>query len=281
MNMMHQAKFGVRLLELVGVAVILFISLFPFYWMVSSSLKPAKEIFASPPTWIPSEITFENYRNLLSSGPNFARYFLNSAIIASGTVILTLIFAIAAAYAFSRYRFRGNKPLSLGFLATQFFPLTVVMIPLYMTISRLGLYNSYLGLIISYLVFALPLAVWLLIGVFESIPKELEEAAIVDGCTRAQALWKITLPLSSSGIAAVAIYVFMLAWNEFILALVLTSEDSMRTIQVGMASFFDQYGTRYDLLMSAGTLTSIPVVILFFFMQKQFVRGALAGAVKG
>jgi len=271
----------IRALELLGVVVVLAISLFPFYWMVSSSLKPAKEIFASPPTWFPTQVTLDNYRNLLSGGPNFPRYFFNSLVIASGTVVLTLVFAIAAAYAFSRYRFRGSKPLSIGFLATQFFPLSVVMIPLYMTISRLGLYNSYLGLIVSYLVFALPLAVWLLIGVFESIPKELEEAAIVDGCSRPQALFRITLPLSSSGIAAVAIYVFMLAWNEFVLALVLTSEDSMRTIQIGMASFFDQYGTRYDLLMSAGTLTSIPVVILFFLMQKQFVRGVLAGAVKG
>lgn len=272
---------AVRLLDYLGIALILLFSLFPFYWMVTSSLKPAKEIFASPPTWIPREWTLDNYAALLSSGPNFPRYFLNSFIIAAGTVLLTLLFAISAAYAFSRYRFRGNRPLSLLFLATQFFPLTVVMVPLYIIISSLGLFNSYLGLIISYLVFALPLAVWLLIGVFESVPKELEEAAIVDGCSRAKALWKVALPLSSSGIAAVAIYVFMLAWNEFVLALTLTSEDRMRTIQVGMASFFDQYGTRYDLLMSAGTLTSIPVVILFFFMQKQFVRNALAGAVKG
>jgi ABC-type glycerol-3-phosphate transport system permease component len=253
--------------------------LFPIYWLVASAMKTELELFSIPPVWVPAEPTLDNFVRLFTGA--FPTWFRNSAIVATATTAVALVFAALAAYSFSRFPFPGNRALSTMFLFIQLFPVAVIVIPLFILWTNLGLTNSYWSLIITYLVFSLPISTWLLIGFFNAVPVELEEAAMIDGSSRLGALLRITLPLSLPGIAATAIYVFLIAWNEFFFALTFMNSQEMRTIPVGLTSFFAEHSVDWGGLMAAAVLASLPVVILFGLLSRHFVQGLTSGAVKG
>jgi len=253
--------------------------LFPFYWMVASSLKSANEIFGIPPSWYPQHPTFTAYADL-ANDPSFPHYFLNSVIVACTTTALATVVGSVAAFAISRFNFRGNRSLSLGLLLTQLIPGAALLVPLFLIWVALHLYNTYAALILTYLVFALPVATWLMTSVFDSIPVDIEQQALVDGCSRLQSFYRILLPLSLSGLAGTAIYVFLAAWSEYLFALTFLSSDNLRTLPVGLSLFIGQHSTAWSDLMAGATVTTIPVLILFLVIQRFFVAGLTGGAVK-
>jgi ABC-type glycerol-3-phosphate transport system permease component len=208
------------------------------------------------------------------------RYFLNSSVIAIGSTVFSLIIGIMAAYGFSRFKFPGRNTLLWSILFTQIFPRVVIIIPFYITLRNLHLLGTYTGLILVYLIVVLPISVWLLKGFIDKIPYEMEEAAVIDGCSIFALLWRIVIPMTFPAIAAVAMYSFILAWNEFLFALVFSSADS-RPVSVGLAFFIDEVGIQWGQLMAASILMSIPAIVIFSLAQRLIVRGLSEGAVKG
>lgn len=255
-------------------------SLIPMLWGISTSLKPENMVYVQPPQWIPDAPTLKHYESVLQS-KDMLRYFKNTSMIAIGATIVALVVGILAAYGFSRYKFPGRNMLLWSILFTKIFPRVVIIIPFYVTLKNLSLLNTYTGLILVYLMVVLPIAVWLLKGFFDNIPYEIEEAAIVDGCSVLGLLWRILIPISLPAIAAVGLYSFILAWNEFLFALVFTSGIEKRPISVGLAFFIDETGIRWGELMAASILMSIPAIVIFSLSQKLLVRGLSDGAVKG
>lgn len=253
--------------------------IFPFYWLLASSVKTQDQLFQIPPLWVPTAPTLDNFDRLWHG--SFPIWFQNSTIVASATTVLGLTLAALAAYSFSRFPFPGSRTLSTMFLFVQLFPVAVIIIPLFILWTNLKLTNSYWSLIITYLVFGLPISTWLLIGFFNAVPVELEEAAMIDGSSRLGALWRITLRLSLPGLAATAIYVYLLAWNEFLFALTFMNSIEMRTIPVGLQSFFAEHSVDWGLVMAGSVVASLPVVVLFGLLSRYFVQGLTSGAVKG
>jgi ABC-type glycerol-3-phosphate transport system permease component len=255
-------------------------SLIPILWTLSTSLKTHQAVYALPPLWIPNPLTFKNYLEVLSNS-TILRYFLNTAIIATGSTAIALAIGIFAAYGFSRFPFPGNRILLWSILFTRILPRVAIIVPFFITLKNLSLLNTYPGLILVYLMVVMPLAVWLLKGFFDNVPYEIEEAAIMDGCSPLGVLFRIVLPLSAPAIAAVGMYAFILAWNEFLFALIMTNDASTRPISVGLAFFIDEAGISWGPLMAASMLMSIPAIAVFTLFQTQLVKGLSEGAVKG
>lgn len=253
--------------------------LFPFYWMVTSSLKSTSEIFAIPPTWYPTQPTLSAYSDL-ANDPLFPRFFVNSVIVACGTTLLALIVGCLAAFALARFRFRGSAALGTGLLLTQLLPQTALLVPLFLIWTRLHLYDTDLALLLTYLTFALPVATWLLTSFFDSIPIDIEQQALIDGCSRLQSFFYVLLPLSRGGLGGTAIYVFLAAWSEFVFALTFISSNNLRTLPVGLSLFVGQHSTAWSDLMAGATVATVPVLVLFLFIQRFFVAGLTTGAVK-
>lgn len=253
--------------------------LFPFAWMLSVALKRPDEIFVFPPNFLPRDPTLANFDKALS--PVFLRYGWNSLLVAALTTAVAVFLAVLAGYAFSRLRFRGRRALLVTIIMTQVLPLAVLVVPIFAIMRSLGLIDTYRGLVIAYLTFTIPVAVWLLRGFFNAIPHDLEEAALVDGCTRLQAFVRVILPLSGPGVAATASWVFFVSWQEFMFALTLTIDRSMRTLPVGILDFVGEHVTDWGALMAASVLISLPVFVLFYFIQQQFVAGLTKGGLKG
>jgi multiple sugar transport system permease protein/raffinose/stachyose/melibiose transport system permease protein len=253
--------------------------LFPFYWLLASSVKTQDQLLRIPPLWVPTAPTLDNFNRLLQS--SFPAWFQNSVVVASTTTVVALTFAALAAYSFSRFTFTGSHVLSTMFLFVQLFPVAVLVIPLFILWTNLKLTDTYWSLIVTYLVFGLPISTWLLIGFFNAVPVELEEAAMIDGSSRLGALWRITLPLAVPGLAATAIYIFLLAWNEFFFALTFMNSREMRTIPVGLSSFFGEHSVDWGLVMAGSVVASLPVIVLFGLLSRYFVQGLTSGAVKG
>jgi multiple sugar transport system permease protein len=254
--------------------------LFPIFWMFMSSFKGQTELFARDMTLTPVVWTWENYYNVWFKTP-FPRYFWNSFYIASVTTVITVGFAIYAAYAIARIRFRGRFLIGIILLSTQMFPHVTLVLPLFLIIRNLGLFDTHAALIIANVAFALPFAVWMLRGFFVSIPEELEDAAAIDGAGLMTTLHKIIVPLAGPGIAAIAMFTFIRSWNEFLFALVLLQSQSLRTLPLGLASFQEEYTYRWDLMMAGGAIVSLPVLFFFLLMQRFIVQGLLGGALKG
>ncbi|TBL81984.1 carbohydrate ABC transporter permease [Paenibacillus thalictri] len=254
-------------------------SLFPILWGISTSLKPQNKLYVQPPQWIPDPVTLEHYASVFKNKA-MMHYFFNTSMIAIGSTLFSIIIGTLAAYGFSRFKFPGRDTLLWSILFTQIFPRVVIIIPFYVTLRNFQLLGTYTGLILVYLIVVLPISVWLLKGFIDNIPYEIEEAAIIDGCSILALLWRIVVPMTLPAIGAVAMYAFILSWNEFLFALVFSSTDT-RTVSVGLAFFIDEVGVQWGQLMSSSILMSIPAIVVFSLAQKLLVRGLSEGGVKG
>ncbi len=253
--------------------------LVPFFWMVSVSLKPPDEPFAIPARLWPQDPTFENY--IAAFRPEFRTYFLNSLVVSLTSVAITVGLALVAAYAFSRTKLLIVSGLLALVVLAQMFPHAAIIIPIYKMMRAGDLLNTYASLIIAYVSVTLPVAIWMLRGFLKGLPQSLEEAASIDGAGPFRVFREIVVPLARPGIIATAVYVLIVTWQEFLFALSFTSTRDMRTLPVGMNDFIGQYGIRYGELMASSVLISIPVVAVFYVLQRYFVAGITAGAVKG
>jgi multiple sugar transport system permease protein len=271
-------------ISVVWLVILLAFAVIPMLWMLSTSLKGQFAALSQPPQWIPSNPTLQQYQTLLSPtgtvGPVFLRYFFNSILVSTVTTLLAVLVAVPAAYAFSRFKFPGRDLLFFAVLIRNMFPVVVFLIPLFILMRGLHLVNTYGSLILTYMTFGLPLSIWLLKGFYDNIPEELERAARIDGASRFKAFWLIIMPLSSPGIVATAIYAFIGAWNEYVYALTFLNSESLLTLPVGLQRFFTEYATNWPGLMAAAFIMSVPVVIMFIVLQKQFVRALTEGAIK-
>ena len=263
-----------------GGAVLALWAAFPFLWMLSTSLKQSSEVFASPPTLVPRHLTLGNFARLLTE-TNFATYFGNSLTVSFATVVLTLGVSAVGAYGLTRFRFPGRETVAGLILLTYMFAPIMVIIPFYILVKRLGLVNTHLALVLSYTTFCLPFCLWLLRAFFQSVPLELEEAALVDGAHRGRAVWHVVLPLALPGIIAAGIFTFILAWNDFLFALVLISSDELKTLPVGVNDLFNATIVDWGMIMAAGVMITLPTVGFFAGVQRYLIRGWGSGGLKG
>ncbi|TMK34753.1 MAG: carbohydrate ABC transporter permease [Actinobacteria bacterium] len=266
-------------INLLGLAVFT-VMIFPVYWMVATAFKPGRNIQDYKPHWFPAPATLSNFTNAVHR-PYFWTDVKNSLIIVSFVVVLSLTVAFLAALALSRFRFYGRTAFIFLILGTLMVPLAALIIPLYITLSRVHLINTLTGVIAMYMTFVLPFSVWTLQGFMRGVPRELEEAAMVDGSTRFGAFVRILLPLVAPGLVATSIFAFIQAWNEFIIAYVFLHDGSKQTITVWLASFTNLHGTDWGPLMAGATLTALPVVVFFVLIQRRIAFGLTAGAVRG
>ncbi|MEM1285015.1 MAG: carbohydrate ABC transporter permease [Pseudomonadota bacterium] len=260
------------------ILVALFV-LLPFFWMVSVSLKPTTEPFAIPARLWPDSPTLENY--VTAFRPEFRTYFLNSLIVSGSSVVITVTLGLLAAYSFSRAQLLIITALMSLVVLAQMFPHAAIIIPIYKMMRAADLLNTYWSLIIAYVSVTLPVAVWMLRGFLLKLPVSLEEAAAIDGAGPLRIFFDVVVPLARPGIIATAVYVLIVTWQEFLFALSFTSTREMRTLPVGLNDFIGQYGIRYGELMASSVMVSLPVIAVFFFLQRYFVAGLTAGAVKG
>lgn len=260
--------------------VLVLLTLLPLGWILSTSFKPNNEIFANPPYWIPKAPTVNNYVHVLTNS-SIPTAFLNSLIVALTCSLMALILGCMAGYAFARFSFRGKGILSLFMLLSQMLPLTVLMIPLYYMENAVGLVDTKFGLSLAHLVIALPLVTWMSKGYFKGIPHEIEEASMVDGCTMLQNIFHIVVPLLRPALAATGIYAFISSWNEYALANVLTRSSSSRTVPLALNDFSTFFKINWGDTMAAAALITLPIIVVFLSVQKQFVEGLASGAVKG
>lgn len=252
----------------------------PVLWMIASSFKSNKQIFAYPPYLIDESFSFAAYQAVLTD-PMQLRFFLNSYLVAILVTIATVIISILAGYSFSRYDFRFKKALNLIIIGVQSVPPITLMIPYFGLIVWLGLYNSYSALILTYMVFTLSYAIIMMTGYFNTLPRDLDEAVMIDGGGSFVTLWRILAPISLPGIVSVGVYTFMLAWNEFLFALTLTKTNDMRTVPIGIQLLMGQHSFEWNQMMAMSALGSLPVLILFLLFQRYFIAGMSAGSIKG
>lgn len=264
----------------VGLALVfLAYTLAPMAWLLVSSFQPRVRLFAKPPSWFPNKIYIENYRAVLADS-SLLSALANSFLVAAFATLLSLFVGTLAAYAFARMRVPIKRPLFLFVLGSQMLPTMVLLIPMFVVLRYAGLLYSYAGLILAYLSFTLPYVVWLLRSFFISLPHEVEEASLVDGATRLQTIYRVVLPLSMPGFVSTGIFAFIGAWNEFLLASVLTDSDT-KTFPVRLAQYIGQDTTAYETMFAAGIVGSLPVVLLVLVFQRFIVHGLSEGALKG
>jgi N,N'-diacetylchitobiose transport system permease protein len=256
------------------------VMIFPVYWMVSTAFKTGPNIFSYSPKWLPIPATLASFGDAIHR-PYFWQNVRNSLIVVSVVVVLSLTLAFLAALALAKFRFYGRKAFIVLIIAVQMVPLNALIIPLYITLSRAHQVNKLSGVIITYLTFVLPFTIWTLRGFILGVPRELEEAAMVDGTTRFGAFVRILLPLVAPGLVATSIFAFIQAWNEYIMAYVLLSSPEKQTLTVWLASFTTNRGTAWGPLMAGATLTALPVVVFFLLVQRRIAFGLTAGAVRG
>jgi len=256
------------------------VSVFPLLWVFKMSIVTKSELFASPPTILPNEPTGQSY-NTIFSNPDFRRALVNSTIIAGVTTVICLFFGAICAYAIARLRFRFKSTVMTTILAISFFPAVAIIAPLFVQFSQIGLINTYWSVIITDVVFALPLTIWILVAFFKELPKDLEEAAKVDGATTIQAFRKVIVPLAAPGVFTTAILTFIFAWNEFLFANTFLFDASTQPVTVAIPNFATVYTVDYGAQAAAAVVVTIPLVILVLLFQRRIVSGLTAGAVKG
>lgn len=263
------------------ILLLLLIFIFPIYWMFTSSFRVNSDLTKMPPSFTPIGGTLENYVRILTT-PKFLIYYRNSVIVASCTTFICILVSAFAAYAFSRYHFPGMGTAMTAVLSVQMFPIVAILIALFAFFTTLNLTNTLAALILADLTFALPFSIWFLKSFFDTVPRDLEDAAHIDGCSRFRTIFAVVLPLVQPGILAVAIYTFLLAWDDFLFPLTLINRDELRTLPVGMAlSFIGEFEYDWAGMMALSVVTSLPILILFVFLQRYMVEGLTQGAVKG
>jgi ABC-type glycerol-3-phosphate transport system permease component len=268
-------QFWIQVLMLLALAI----AVAPFIWALFTSLKTEDQIYRVPPQILPDPFSLSSYHRSIEHG--LVRSLVNSGILSIGTVVLSVLIGGHAAYGLARFNFRGSTLILFFIIAPMMIPGLVGLVPQYIIWAQLSLLDSYLGLIIIYSVSSLPVTVWILRGFFQSIPRELEEAAAIDGCSRLQTLYRIIVPLSGPALGAVALLAFLHAWNEFIIASIMISSKSMRTAQLLLYLNIGDLAVNWAELMAAAMAVNVPVLLLFFLLQKFFVGGLAAGAIKG
>jgi len=278
----HESR-AFKTLRIVGLTLLTLFTVLPLYVMVISGLKPLRDVQGKF-TWWPTTLTFRPYVDIWTTIP-LGRYFMNSLIVSLAATAASVFLAILASYAVSRYRFRGREPFRVTVLSTQMFPGILFLLPLYLIFVNIGrltgfpLVGTRTGLIITYLTFSLPFAIWMLVGYLDTIPRDLDEAAHVDGATPLQTLFRVILPSAAPGIAAVSIYSFMTAWGETLFASVMTNAQST-TLAIGLRQYSTQVNVYWNQVMAASIVVSIPVVLGFLLLQRFLVQGLTSGAVK-
>lgn len=277
---MESINISKRIIIYVILIIVTIIVLFPMAWMMSTSLKTRPETFNIPPTWVPLEITFKAYLEMWQI-KNFAKYFINTVIVSISATVLSLFLSIPASYSFARFKLKGGRIMLTFILITQMLPLIILVTPYFILMKYLGLLNTHIALILAYTSFSLPFSIWMLRGFFLNIPKEIDEAAMVDGCSRLNAVIKVVIPLAMPGISATALFAFLLAWNHYLFALTLALNKDMYTISVGLGTMMGEFRIAWNQLMAAGLIATIPTIILYIFLEKYFVQGLTGGAVKG
>ena len=263
-----------------ALAFYLIFALFPLYWLVKISITPDRLTFSEGTALWPSEATLDNFRSVIFQS-DFLAYFGNSLIVSLGTAAATTLIAAGAGYAFSRFNFGGKRLIIALMLVTQMFPLLMIIAPIYKIVAAMGLLNSLTSLIVVYTAFNVPFATFLMQSFFDGIPKDLEEAAMMDGCTRFQALRKVIFPLTLPGLGATLGFVFTAAWSELLFALMLISRNETMTFPVGLLTFVSKFSVDWGQMMAAGVLALIPSCLFFIFIQRYLVQGLTSGAVKG
>lgn len=267
------------LLTLVSI-IISALFLFPVYWMIKTSLTPITDLFSTPPKFGLLNSTFQAYVDNFLKNQDMLRYIGNSFIVAIGTMILTLLFAVPGAYALARLSVKGKSIIMILLLAIQMLPGITMAMPLFIMFSKVQLIDSYVGLILADMIHALPFAVLILRPAFMALPKGLEEAASIDGCNRFTAFARIMLPLVVPSMMTVAVFCFLFGWGDFVFALTLTTDDSVRPLTLGLYRFIGQYGTEWNNLMAVATIAALPIIIIFVALQRYVVGGIVAGSMK-
>ncbi|MCI9453176.1 MAG: carbohydrate ABC transporter permease [Dorea sp.] len=276
-------KSGRKIITVLLVVLVCAFALFPFLWMISTSFKPAEEVYTNTPAFIPDHPTAQGYVEMLtteSSTFDFKKWAVNSVVIALMTTVFSMVTATLGGYGISRFRFRGRGALSYIVLTTQVLPGSLLMIPLYIIMGNLQLLDTRLGLVIAYATFSVPFCTWMMKGFFDSIPLSLEEAAKVDGAGRFRCFATVVMPLTVPGLVATGLFAFINGWNEYLFASTFMKSYENWTLPMGIASFQGQYTTNWGTLMAGSVLVTIPVVVLFLALQKHLVGGMTAGAVK-
>ena len=262
------------------VLIVTLILILPFLWMISTSFKQPDEVFSSIPKWLPRDFSFINYLSIWRRR-YFTDYFLNSLIVSGFTMGIALIVAMFTGYGISRFSFRGKTFFSAMLIVVQMFPSMLLLIPLYMIMNSLGLLDTHLSMVIAYTTFAMPFCSWMIKGYFDTIPVSLEESARMDGCSRLGILFKIVMPLAAPGIVTVAMFAFVLSWQEYLYAMTFARTEGMRTLTVGIALMQGQHGSvDWGLIMAGSVIACLPGLILFTYLEKYLVQGFTMGAVK-
>lgn len=269
-----------KVIHRLSLVLYLLFALFPLYWIVKISLTPDTLLFSNGVTLLPAGITFDHFRYVLLDS-DFPTFFINSLIVSLATAAITTVIAAGAGYAFSRFRFRGKVTVAALLLFTQMFPLVMIIAPIYKVMAPLGLTNSLSGLILIYTAFNVPFATFLMQSFFDAIPKDLEESAMLEGCTRFQALCRVLVPLTLPGMAATVGFVFTAAWSELLFSLILINKNDVMTFPVGLLSFVSKFAVSWGEMMAAAVMALIPACLFFAFIQRYLIQGLTAGAVKG
>ncbi|MFK0161808.1 carbohydrate ABC transporter permease [Rhizobium sp. NPDC090279] len=270
---------------LIGLFIAMLIICLPGLWIIISSLRPTVEIMAKPPVWIPQELSLEAYRSMFSGvgqgGIPVWDYFRNSLVISITSTAIALIIGMSGGYAFARFRFPGKSSVFLGLMLTRSVPGVALSLPLFMVYARLGIIDTHFGLILTYVALNVPFTIWLIDGFFRQVPKDLAEAAQIDGCTRWQAFWQVEFPLAGPGIASAGIFAFLTCWNEYALASQLTRSVDSKTLPVGLLDYTSEFTIDWRGMCALAVVMIIPALALTFIIQKHLVSGLTFGAVKG